>query len=178
MPRKTVFQDDTSSVEFSYDRYSFVSNTSIYLEGPALEFLEYKLRRGVKLGGYLVWLFIQYKHVLPKHLPKNHKLKKMIQPRLGNRKRFCFRPYSKHYVEMLMMAKAADVSFGYIVAVLLKLDQDGTSKIINKDRGDVVIAADLNRIVETLTIKNDPFRCIMSRTYNYQPPKYHFYTFY
>lgn len=166
--KKSASSQNNFSFAFSFDPFVRVSSTSVYLEGEVRFYLESQRKKEFKLDRYLVQLFFQYKHLLPEYLPKNRKLKKRIQPRVGNRRRFSFRCQGQDFTKLVLMAKAFDVSLGVLISVLLELDRNKKQELGKKKRERIVITTNSKKIVETLTIFLDPFHSKMMKSYKYK----------
>lgn len=126
------FDPQSSIIAFSFRIRSSSESTSVYLAGETAAFLESKLNRGFSVSKYILFLLKRYQSNLPKHLPKNRTLRKIIQPRVENRKRYAFRMRAKHFWELTMLAKSVDMSLGALVSILIYLEMNELGRKIKK----------------------------------------------
>ena len=147
-----------------------LSCTSVYLSPDIAEFLSNKLKDGKhkSVNGYISSLIDKYRTVLPMFVPASHKPKKLLQDRIGNRKRFCFSPDSQDYWDLKMIAMNCDTSLGMVVATMLELEMIGFWETLKEIYPHSAITRILNRIEEIFTIKFDPITQKIQRTFHYR----------
>lgn len=149
--------------------FANLSTTSIYLDPELTQYLKRILAKEKRINQYFEKLIHRYKFIIPKHLPKNPKLKRKIQKRIANRTRFSFRPSCKNFCDLQMLSKATDLSFGYIIAVMIDLDRRGMKELLKKFFKNVVITAFSPSLEPQLTLKYDSNSNILSKNYLYGP---------
>ena len=161
------FQQESVEDEFFVSNARQVSNTSIYLDEELSAYLDERLKV-VHLSTYLLQLMMKYRSILPVYLPKNRKVKKIIQPRVGNRKRYCFRPYGRDFWDLKLIATAADVSIGYVVALMIWFEMIGFGKVYAEMRQPVVISHIRSQCINEFTIIYNPFTNLVKKKFRYQ----------
>ena len=145
-----------------------LSCTSIYLDPELAEFLEKKIKKR-ELGYYLKKLTLRYQSLLPRILPQHGKVKKLLQPRIGCRKRFSFRPYGEDFWKLKLMAMVADVSIGVLVALMLWLEKNGFwEKTYKHVRGNEVMASIKEQTIQRFTLIYNPFTMLIKKKFKYQ----------
>ena len=162
-----LLQKQAFSFGFELKRQT-LSCTSVYLSPDVAEFLNSKLKEGKSLPGYISSLIDKYRTVLPMFVPASHGPKKLLQDRIGNRKRFCFSPDSQDYWDLKMIAMNCDTSLGMVVATMLELEMIGFWKTLKEIYPHSAITRILNRIEEIFTIKFDPITQKIQRTFLYR----------
>lgn len=159
-----LFQNQFLQAKFSFENRK-LTNASIYLDEEFSAFLDEKLKTNV-LRTYIEYLLKKYKPILPKIIPRNQNIKKLIQPRVENRTRYCFRPFGECFWELKLIALAADISIGYLIACMLWVEMNGVEKDISIPE-KVVISSNFKKFTPKFALSYNPFTGKIQRKFRY-----------
>ena len=144
-------------------------NASFYLDPQMTEYLQEVLKRRRSLEMYISELFMKYRCVLPRFLPKHRGVKKLLQDRLEKKRtRFCFRPKERDYWNLKLISQVAEVSMSYTIALMIWLEMIGFGEVFKYFRDNVVISSIREQSINTYTLVYNPFNDSIQKKFIYQ----------
>ena len=114
---------NTLAYEFGFSNLTALNFTpsSIYLPPREAEFLDSMLNSGWKLRNFLIYSLEKYQKVLVRNMNPHRSIRKKIQSRVEQKKRYSFRPDPSSWVEIQLLAQGLGTSCCVVVLELIQL---------------------------------------------------------